>query len=191
IADAYEILADAQYAEVNLNLGCPSDSVQAGQFGAILMKSPQLVHAMLRAVEDRRRRVPFTVKCRIGVDELDSDAYFQQFIQTLLEGTALDHVIVHARKAYLNGISPKQNRTVPPLNYERVYALSRMLPKLHVTINGGITTVDQVKQQLHRVHGVMIGREFRENPLFIQTLDRGSHRRVVAAVESIAVQRMD
>ncbi|KAI9591586.1 tRNA-dihydrouridine synthase [Syncephalis fuscata] len=173
LADAYEILADAQYPEVNLNLGCPSDSVQAGQFGAALMKSPQKVHTILRTIDSRRRSIPFTVKCRIGVDELDSDAYFIQFVQTLLADTALDHVIVHARKAYLKGLSPKENRTVPPINYERVYMLRKIAPHLHITLNGGITTVDQIKEQLAHVDGVMLGRRFREDPMFIQTLDHG------------------
>ncbi|RKP09132.1 tRNA-dihydrouridine synthase, partial [Thamnocephalis sphaerospora] len=173
LANAYVALAEAGYAEVNLNLGCPSDSVQAGCFGAVLMKTPERVHDIIRAVDAKRLSVPFTVKCRVGVDELDSDAYLQQFLATITQATSLDHIVIHARKAHLKGLSPKENRTIPPLDYARVYMVKRAFPHLRITLNGGLHTTEEVRAQLLQADGVMVGRKFRDSPMFIQELDRG------------------
>jgi len=157
------------YDEVNLNVGCPSDRVQSGRFGACLMLEPgrvaDCVAAMRNAVS-----VPVTVKCRIGVDELDSDADLDAFIERLLE-VGLERVIVHARKAWLQGLSPKQNREVPPLEYDRVYRIKQRYPGLNVYINGGITELDDIDSHLMQVDGVMIGREAYHNPWLLAELE--------------------
>ena len=157
------------YDEVNLNVGCPSDRVQSGRFGACLMLEPgrvaDCVAAMRNAVS-----VPVTVKCRIGVDERDSDADLDAFIERLLE-VGLERVIVHARKAWLQGLSPKQNREVPPLEYDRVYRIKQRYPRLNVYINGGITELDDIDSHLMQVDGVMIGREAYHNPWLLAELE--------------------
>lgn len=157
------------YDEVNLNVGCPSDRVQSGRFGACLMLEPgrvaDCVAAMRSAVS-----VPVTVKCRIGVDERDSDADLDAFIERLLE-IGLEQVIVHARKAWLQGLSPKQNREVPPLEYDRVYRIKQRYPRLNVTINGGITELADIDSHLMQVDGVMIGREAYHNPWLLAELE--------------------
>jgi len=157
------------YDEVNLNVGCPSDRVQSGRFGACLMLEPgrvaDCVAAMRNAVS-----VPVTVKCRIGVDERDSDADLDAFIERLLE-VGLERVIVHARKAWLQGLSPKQNREVPPLEYDRVYRIKQRYPGLNVYINGGITELADIDSHLMQVDGVMIGREAYHNPWLLAELE--------------------
>jgi tRNA-dihydrouridine synthase A len=157
------------YDEVNLNIGCPSDRVQSGRFGACLMLEPgrvaDCVAAMRNAVS-----VPVTVKCRIGVDERDSDTDLDAFIERLLE-VGLEQVIVHARKAWLQGLSPKQNREVPPLEYDRVYRIKQRYPRLNVYINGGITELDDIDNHLMQVDGVMIGREAYYNPWLLAELE--------------------
>jgi len=157
------------YDEVNLNVGCPSDRVQSGRFGACLMLEPgrvaDCVAAMRNAVS-----VPVTVKCRIGVDERDSDADLDAFIERLLE-VGLERVIVHARKAWLQGLSPKRNREIPPLEYDRVYRIKQRYPRLNVYINGGITELDDIDSHLMQVDGVMIGREAYHNPWLLAELE--------------------
>lgn len=157
------------YDEVNLNVGCPSDRVQSGRFGACLMLEPAQVAECVTAMRDVAS-VPVTVKCRIGVDETDSDADLNAFIERLLE-VGLEQVIIHARKAWLKGLSPKQNREVPPLEYDRVYRIKQRYPQLNVYINGGIKQLDDIDAHLSRVDGVMIGREAYHNPWLLAELE--------------------
>jgi tRNA-dihydrouridine synthase A len=159
LAEAARIGAGLGYDEVNLNVGCPSDRVQSGRFGACLMREPALVRdcvaAMCEAVA--QRGVAVTVKCRIGVDEQDEYAALAHFVETV-RGAGCGTFIVHARKAWLQGLSPKENREVPPLNYERVHRLKHEHAALEVVINGGIATVADVQEHLRHVDGVMLGR---------------------------------
>ena len=152
LAQSARLAEDYGYDEVNLNVGCPSDRVQSGQFGACLMADPQLVadctKAMLEAVS-----IPVTVKCRIGIDQQDDYADLQRFVSTVAE-SGVETFIVHARKAWLDGLSPKENRDIPPLNYERVYLLKQEFPQLEIIINGGITTLDEALVHLKQVDGV-------------------------------------
>lgn len=160
---------DAGFSEVNLNVGCPSDRVQSGAFGACLMATPgivaECVDAMLQAVS-----IPVTVKCRVGIDDMDGYDAMLDFIDTVA-ATGCDTFIVHARKAWLQGLSPKDNREVPPLNYDYVYRLKKERPGLDITINGGIKTLGAMHEHLSRVNGVMIGREAYYNPYLLATVD--------------------
>lgn len=157
------------YDEVNLNVGCPSDRVQNGSFGACLMAEPALVadciDAMAQVVS-----IPVTVKSRIGIDDKDSYAALVHFIGTIAD-KGCKTFVVHARKAWLKGLSPKQNREVPPLDYERVYQLKRDFPHLEIIINGGITTLEQASELLTHVDGVMVGREAYQNPYILAGVD--------------------
>ncbi len=169
LAAAARLGAAAGYQEINLNVGCPSPRVSRGRFGACLMQEPQLVAdcvAAMRAAVD----VPVTVKCRLGVDELDSYAALVDFITTVQRG-GCDTFIVHARKAWLQGLSPKQNRDVPPLDYARVYQLKQDFPQLTFIINGGIRTVAEVRTHLQQVDGVMLGREAYHNPWILAEIE--------------------
>jgi len=158
------------YDEVNLNLGCPSDRVQSGRFGACLMIEPPLVsdciQAMIEAVE-----IPVTLKSRIGIDEHDSYEILSQLVEQV-SAAGCKAFIVHARKAWLKGLSPKENRDVPPLQYDRVHRLKEDFPELQIVINGGIKTLDQAEEQLQHVDGVMIGREAYHNPWILAEADR-------------------
>lgn len=169
LARCTEIAALRGYEEVNLNVGCPSDRVQSGQFGACLMNHPDLVAScvkrMIRAVD-----IPVTVKTRIGVDDRDSWEDFQGFVETVA-ATGCSVFIIHARKAWLQGLSPKQNREIPPLSYETVYRLKQEYPELTVVINGGITKISEVVNHLGRVDGVMIGRAAYENPWLLAEIE--------------------
>src|SRR5215469_9357188 len=162
LAEAARHGAVAGYDEINLNVGCPSDRVQSGRFGACLMREPALVGDCVKAMRDAVE-VPVTVKCRIGVDDQDDYADLQHFTETML-GAGVEVLVVHARKAWLQGLSPKENREIPPLDYERVYRLKREFPELVVVINGGITTVEQVRDHLAQVDGVMLGRAAYHDP---------------------------
>jgi len=158
------------YDEINLNVGCPSDRVQSGRFGACLMAEPTIVAegvAAMRAAAD----VPVTVKHRIGIDERDSYGELTDFIGTVAEA-GCEVFIVHARKAWLQGLSPKQNREVPPLKYEMVHQLKRDFPQLQLVINGGFKTLSQVEAELAELDGVMIGREAYTNPWLLADVDR-------------------
>jgi len=157
------------YDEVNINVGCPSDRVQNGMFGACLMAEPQIVADCVKAMQDATD-IPVTVKCRIGIDDSDEYQFLADFIDTV-SAVGCQHFIVHARKAWLKGLSPKQNREVPPLNYDRVYQLKQQHPDLTISINGGITTIDQIKQHLTEVDGVMVGREAYQNPYCLAYVD--------------------
>jgi tRNA-dihydrouridine synthase A len=161
--------ADAGYDEINLNVGCPSDRVQSGRFGACLMREPALVGDCMKAMREAVA-VPVTVKCRIGVDDQDDYAGLQHFTETMLEAD-VDVLVVHARKAWLQGLSPKENREIPPLDYERVYRLKREFPQLTVVINGGIHTVEQVQTHLRQVDGVMLGRAAYHDPYLLAQIE--------------------
>lgn len=158
------------YDEINLNLGCPSDRVQSGRFGACLMMTPRLVGDCVKAMRDRVS-VDVTVKHRIGVDERDSYDELCEFIGTVSDA-GCNTFIVHARKAWLQGLSPKENREIPPLSYATVHRLKRDFPQLEVIINGGITSLEQAQRQLEHVDGVMIGREAYHNPWMLAEADR-------------------
>jgi tRNA-dihydrouridine synthase A len=162
--------AQAGFDEINLNVGCPSDRVQAGRFGACLMLEPQRVADCVAAMR-ARVNVPVTVKTRIGVDHQDSYEALAGFVQLLAEA-GIERLIVHARKAWLQGLSPRQNREVPPLCYDRVYQLKRDFPQLSVHINGGITTLAEAAQHLRNVDGVMIGRAAYHNPYLLAEVGR-------------------
>lgn len=170
LAEAARVGEAYGYDEINLNVGCPSDRVQEGRFGACLMAEPHLVAkcvaAMLNAV-----RVPVTVKCRIGIDEQDSEADFQRFIDEVADGGCATF-IVHARKAWLSGLSPKENREIPPLDYARVYRLKAARPRLTVIINGGITSHEECASHLRHVDGVMLGRAAYQDPYLLAEADR-------------------
>jgi tRNA-dihydrouridine synthase A len=158
------------YDEINLNLGCPSDRVQQARFGACLMAEPQLVAEGLRAMAEAVT-LPVTVKQRIGVDHRDSYGELRDFVGTLA-AAGCRVFIVHARKAWLQGLSPRENREIPPLRYDWVHRLKGDFPDLEILINGGITSIDQVEAQLHLVDGVMMGREAYQNPWVLAAADR-------------------
>ncbi len=157
------------YDEVNLNVGCPSDRVQNGRFGACLMAEPELVGDCVAAMQ-AVVKIPVTVKTRIGIDDRDSYEELSQFIQ-LVSKAGCETFIVHARKAWLNGLSPKENREIPPLHYEVVFQLKQDFPELEIVINGGITTLEQSNELLKSVDGVMIGREVYQNPYLLAAVD--------------------
>lgn len=170
LAEAARIGADYGYAEINLNVGCPSDRVQEGRFGACLMLEPELVArgwAAMQAVVD----VPVTVKCRIGVDDQDAEADLERFISTVARAGCRTFV-VHARKAWLKGLSPKENREVPPLDYERVRRLKAAHSHLNIVLNGGIDTIEAAQVHLQWADGVMLGRAAYQNPYLLSRVDR-------------------
>lgn len=183
-AEAGEIGVGFGYDEINLNVGCPSDRVQEGRFGACLMAEPELVAACVSAMKERVA-VPVTVKCRIGIDEQDSEAELQRFVETVA-GAGCRIFIVHARKAWLEGLSPKQNREVPPLDYARIYRLKVSRPDLTIILNGGIADLDEAEQHLAHVDGVMLGRAAYQTPYLLADVDRrffGSEEPVVSRAE--------
>ncbi len=157
------------YDEVNLNVGCPSDRVQNNLIGACLMGYPDKVAAAVKAMREAVS-IPVTVKCRIGIDDQDEDADLAHFIQVVADA-GCDTFIVHARKAWLQGLSPKENRDIPPLNYPRVHRLKAERPALHIGINGGIKTLDECQEQLRQVDSVMVGREAYQNPWLLAGVD--------------------
>ena len=157
------------YDEINLNVGCPSDRVQSGRFGACLMLTPELVADCVKAMRDQVA-VDVTVKHRIGVDDQDSYQALCDFVGKVSEA-GCETFIVHARKAWLQGLSPKENREIPPLHYETVHQLKQDFPALQIIINGGITTLEQVEENLKQVDGVMIGREAYNNPWILSQAD--------------------
>ena len=161
--------AAAGYDEVNINVGCPSDRVHSGPFGACLMARPDTVADCVRAMQSAVA-IPVTVKTRIGIDDQDSDDFLMRFIDTVAEAGCRKFV-VHARIAILEGLSPKENRSVPPLNYERVYRLKKVHPDFEIVLNGGITQIEQVDSALEHVDGVMIGRKAYHNPYFLAEIE--------------------
>ena len=181
------------YDEININVGCPSDRVQSGQFGACLMAQPDRVAECYAAMQ-RETDVPVTVKSRIGINDLDSYEFLRAFVEPLV-AAGCRKFIVHARIAILEGLSPKDNRTIPPLNYERVYQLKRDFPDLEIVINGGLTGIEQVDEVLEHVDGAMIGRQAYHQPYFLAELeghfDAGWQRPDRAAVVEQMVPYVD
>jgi tRNA-dihydrouridine synthase A len=170
LRECSKIAADYGYNEINLNVGCPSNRVQAGRFGACLIKEPQLVAECVAAMKNATH-LPVTVKTRIAVDEYDSYEYLCHFIATIAR-TGCDTFVIHARKAWLKGLSPKENREVPPLNYNWVYRLKRDFPYLTIILNGGVKNFQQIHEHLLQVDGVMIGREAYRNPYLLAHVDQ-------------------
>ena len=186
------MVEDAGFDEVNLNVGCPSDRVKSGNFGACLMAQPELVADSVFAMKSKVS-IPVTVKCRIGIDDMESYQSLEHFINIVAEG-GCDTFIIHARKAWLKGLSPKQNREIPPLKYDYVYRLKSEKPELNIVINGGIKTIESVQRQLGYVDGVMIGREAYNNPYMLASVDQDIYQDKDAALkdrEEIVYQMCD
>ena len=158
------------YNEINLNAGCPSDRVQNGRFGACLMAEPELVAECVSAMK-QAVSIPVTVKTRIGIDDSDNYEFLQRFITIVSEQGGCDNFTLHARKAWLSGLSPKENREIPPLDYSRVYLVKQEFPHLTIAINGGIKTLEEAKEHLQHVDGVMMGREAYQNPGILAQVD--------------------
>ena len=169
LAEASVVSEEFGFREINLNIGCPSSKVQKGRFGAVLMREPELVSKCIYAMK-RSVSIPVTVKCRIGVDDMDEDAYLDKFIKEV-SFSGCETFIIHARKAWLSGLSPKDNREIPPLNYQRVYKLKETFPELNIIINGGIKTIKESTEHLNYVDGVMLGREAYDNPFILTEVD--------------------
>jgi tRNA-dihydrouridine synthase A len=169
LGTAAKIGEDWGYNEINLNVGCPSDRVSSGNFGACLMAEPKLVADCVSAMSEACS-VPITVKCRIGIDEMDIGKPLDEFVADVISAGSRT-IVVHARKAWLKGLSPKENRQIPPLNYERVYDLKRSFPTGSIVINGGITTVEESLAHLSYVDGVMLGRAAYETPYILSDID--------------------
>ncbi len=158
-----------KFDEVNINVGCPSDRVQAGKFGACLMLEPKIVANCIKAMKEASN-VEVTVKTRIGVDNKDGYDFLRQFVEEIASA-GCNRVIVHARKAYLSGLSPRQNRNVPPLHYEYVYRLKQDYPELSFILNGGLKSKSEILTHLQELDGVMVGREVYDNPYFLSDVD--------------------
>ncbi|HEY7296895.1 MAG TPA: tRNA dihydrouridine(20/20a) synthase DusA [Xanthobacteraceae bacterium] len=169
LAQCARIATDLGYDEINLNVGCPSNRVQEGRFGACLMVEPQLIGDCVAAMK-AAVRVPVTVKCRIGIDDQDPEEALEA-LAAATEQAGVDALVVHARKAWLKGLSPRENREIPPLDYERVYRLKRAHPMLPIVINGGIPTIESAAAHLSRVDGVMIGRAAYQEPWRLLAVD--------------------
>ncbi len=180
------IAQDMGYQEINLNLGCPSERVQSGQFGACLMTQKTLVMTCLKHLKSHLD-IPVTAKTRIGVDEHDSYEFFSDFVDGLVE-CGIDELVVHARKAWLKGLNPKQNRTIPPIQYDYVYRIKQKYPHLSIIINGDLKTVEQMSAQLEFVDGVMIGRLACDNPVLLQDFHRMVYPDVPLLTRSQAIQ---
>ena len=170
LARAARIAEDLGYAEINLNVGCPSDRVQSGRFGACLMREPRLVADGMAAIIDAVR-IPATVKCRIGVDEQDPEEGLFGLVD-LCADAGVSVFVIHARKAWLDGLSPKENRDIPPLDYPIVYRLKRERPDLTIVINGGVASLNEALEHLERVDGVMLGRAAYHQPEILCAVDR-------------------
>jgi tRNA-dihydrouridine synthase A len=170
LAEAARISAGFGYDEINLNVGCPSDRVQSGRFGACLMAEPDLVAECIAAMRGAVS-VPVTVKCRIGIDDQDAEASFDRFVETV-SAAGCRTFIVHARKAWLKGLSPKENRDMPPLDYGRVHRLKMRRRELEIVLNGGIESLTAVEAQLPHVDGVMLGRAAYADPYLLAEVDR-------------------
>lgn len=158
------------YDEINLNCGCPSDRVQTGRIGACLMAEPETVARCMEAMQNAVK-IPVTIKHRIGIDDQDEEADLHRFVNTVA-ATGCETFIVHARKAWLDGLSPKQNRDIPPLLYERVYRLKQEFPDLEIILNGGICSVEESNDHLNKVDGVMVGRQAYSDPYFLSDVDK-------------------
>lgn len=171
LAEAASVGEDFGYDEINLNVGCPSDRVREGRFGACLMGEPETVAACVGAMVGRVA-IPVTVKCRIGVDDQDGEADLRRFVETVADAGCRTF-IVHARKAWLDGLSPKENREIPPLDHGRVHRLKAARPDLAIVINGGIDSLDEARRHLAHVDGVMLGRAAYQTPYLLAEVDEG------------------
>jgi tRNA-dihydrouridine synthase A len=169
MAACAELAQQAGYMEVNINVGCPSDRVQNGRIGACLMSEPALV---AECVSEMKASVdiPVTVKTRIGIDDFDSPEFLFKFVEEV-SNAGCETVIIHARKAILNGLSPKENRTIPPLNYDRAYQVKKEFPELIVIVNGGVKTTKEIEKHWQHLDGVMVGREAYHNPFFLAEIE--------------------
>src|SRR5215468_5136730 len=189
LADAAKIGEDFGYDEINLNVGCPSDRVKDGRFGACLMAEPRLVADCVAAMK-RAVKIPVTVKCRIGIDDQDPEISLDRLARAVVAAGS-DALVVHARKAWLTGLSPKENRDIPPLDYDRVYKLKAALPDVSVIINGGIGSIEEAKQHLAHVDGVMLGRAAYQEPWRLLAVDaelfgeEAPHRAMKDALEAM------
>ena len=189
MALAAKMGADAGYDEININVGCPSDRVQSGAFGACLMSRPQSVADCVRAMQSVVD-VPVTIKTRIGIDDFDQYEFLRRFVSANIKA-GCDTFVVHARKAILAGLSPKENRSIPPLDYERVYKLKREFPDLTIILNGGITTIDECCQHLEHVDGVMIGRQAYQAPWFLTELQQAFGNSAAAPDRYDIIRKME
>ncbi len=169
LAHCTKIADEWDYDEINLNVGCPSDRVQQGAFGACLMREPQLIAECVSAMQAATNK-SITIKCRLGVDEQNPQDTLPSFIETVAKA-GCKIFILHARKAWLKGLSPKENRTVPPLDYELVFQIKKMFPELTIILNGGITDIEQGVKYLDKLDGVMLGRESYHNPYALSVVD--------------------
>ena len=169
LATSARIGEDFGYDEINLNVGCPSDRVKDGRFGACLMAEPELVASCVEAMK-RAVRIPVTVKCRIGIDDQDPEVSLDRLARGVIAAGS-DALVVHARKAWLSGLSPKENRDIPPLDYDRVYRLKQAMPEVPIIINGGIGSLEEAKARLAHVDGVMLGRAAYQDPWRLLSVD--------------------
>lgn len=171
LAHCAKLAQERGYDEINLNVGCPSDRVQNGRFGACLMAEPQLVADCVAAMKDVVD-IPVTVKTRIGIDDMDSYEFLTDFISLVSEKGGCEQFTIHARKAWLSGLSPKENREIPPLDYPRAYQLKKDFPHLVIAVNGGVKTLAEAKEHLQHLDGVMIGREAYQSPYLLAEVDQ-------------------
>ncbi|UPR55453.1 tRNA dihydrouridine(20/20a) synthase DusA [Vibrio sp. ED004] len=171
LAACAKLAGERGYDEVNLNVGCPSDRVQNGRFGACLMAEPELVADCVSAMKEVTD-IPITVKMRIGIDDQDSYEFLTKFVSTVSEKGGCEQFTIHARKAWLSGLSPKENREIPPLDYDRAYQIKKDFSDLVIAVNGGITTLEQTKEHLQHLDGVMIGREAYHSPFILAEVDQ-------------------
>jgi tRNA-dihydrouridine synthase A len=188
MAQAVKIASPYPYDEININCGCPSDRVQSGAFGACLMSEPETVRDCITAMRDVTD-TPITVKCRIGIDDADEESMLRTFISTV-ETSGCDTFVVHARKAWLNGLSPKENRDIPPLNYNLVKTIKQEYPHLNIQLNGGITTIEQMESLLPDYDGLMIGRAAYHNPRLLIDIERQFYNPEWALDDETIIQSM-
>lgn len=170
MAECTAIAAERGYQEVNINVGCPSERVQNGSFGACLMTTPETIAECVEAMQKSAPTTRISVKTRLGIDDHDSDEFLQRFMEPVM-AAGCQHFTLHARTAWLKGLSPKQNREIPPLQYDRVYRMKDRYPQLHISINGGIKDATSIAEHLQLVDGVMVGREAYQNPELIGSFD--------------------
>ncbi|AEV37058.1 tRNA-dihydrouridine synthase [Pseudovibrio sp. FO-BEG1] len=190
LAECAKMVEDWGYDEVNLNVGCPSDRVQSGKFGACLMLEPDLVAECIAAMKDVVS-IPVTTKCRIGVDDQEPEEALNALADKVI-AAGTDALWVHARKAWLKGLSPKENRDVPPLDYDLVYRLKQRLPDVFIGINGGVATLEETSAHLEKLDGVMMGRAAYQNPMLLAEVDRvvyGEDGTAITPVEAMDAYR--
>ncbi|MFC5078750.1 putative tRNA-dihydrouridine synthase [Vibrio thalassae] len=171
LATCAKLASERGYDEINLNVGCPSDRVQNGRFGACLMAEPELVAECVAAMKEVVD-IPVTVKTRIGIDDQDSYEFLTRFVSLVSEKAGCEQFTIHARKAWLSGLSPKENREIPPLDYPRAYQIKKDFPHLQIAVNGGVKTLEESLEHLKHLDGVMIGREAYQNPYILAQVDQ-------------------